>query len=108
MATHKRHDILQLIAESVGAARLIERRARPHPACQRLIQQPAIDENVHGAIRRLDLHGAQGLIPKVRYALQDRVEIECAVALDERDGSLRRGLLPEQEHELRRLRPDSS
>ena len=35
---HQRHHVLQLIAEAVRAAGLIERRARPHAARQRLVR----------------------------------------------------------------------
>src|ERR1051325_4422005 len=40
---HKRHHVLQLVAESVGAARLIKGRAAPDPATESLIRQPAIE-----------------------------------------------------------------
>jgi len=41
------HAILQLIAETERTARLIKPGARPEPASQRLIQQPAIEHDVH-------------------------------------------------------------
>ena len=43
----ERHDVLQLVAEAVGAARLIEGRARPDAAGERLIEQPAVQHDVH-------------------------------------------------------------
>ncbi len=36
------------------------------------------------AIRRLHLDDAQGLVPKIRDALQHRVQIRVSIALDER------------------------
>ena len=42
----KRHHVLQLVAEAVRAAALVERRARPHPAGQRLVERPAVDHRV--------------------------------------------------------------
>ena len=42
----ERHRVLQLIAETEGAARLIESAARPHAARQRLIEQPAIGQDI--------------------------------------------------------------
>ena len=42
VATLKRHHILELVAETIGAAQLIERGARPDAARERLIEQPAI------------------------------------------------------------------
>ncbi len=43
---NERHHILQLIAETERAARLIKRRTRPHAADERLIQKPAIDDGI--------------------------------------------------------------
>jgi len=40
----ERHHVLQLVAEAVGAAGLIEGRACPDAAGQRLIQQPAVQQ----------------------------------------------------------------
>ena len=59
----ERHHVLQLVAESVGAAGLVERRPRPDPAAQRLIEQPAIEQQVHRPVRRPDLHRAQHAVP---------------------------------------------
>ena len=39
----QRHHILQLVAEAIGPARLIERRTTPGTASQRLIEQPAVE-----------------------------------------------------------------
>ncbi len=100
---HERHDILQLISEAVSSARLIKRRPCPHSAAERLIQQPPIDHDVHGAIGGLHLYGAERLIPKVRYLLECSVEIEGPVALYESDGGGGRHLLAEQERELGRF-----
>ena len=44
----ERHHVLQLIAETVGPARLIKPGAAPQPATQGLIQQPAVGQHVHG------------------------------------------------------------
>ena len=52
----QRHRVLQLVAESVGAARLIKCRPRPHAAGERLIEHPAIEDDVQRAVRRLHLH----------------------------------------------------
>ena len=94
------HDILQLIAIAVGAARLVKRGARPHPARQGLIQQPTVEKDVHGAIRCLHLHRTQGLVPVVRDRLELRVEVGRPIALDEDQGSRGGGLLAEQKPQL--------
>ncbi len=76
----ERHHVLQLVAEAVGAARLVERRARPDPAGQRLVEQPAVQQDVHRPIRRLHLHRAEDVVPVLGHRAQDRVEIGAAVA----------------------------
>ena len=65
----ERHAILQLIAKSIGAAGLIEGGARPDAAGERLIEQPAVQHDVHRPVGSLDLDGAQGLFPKASRLL---------------------------------------
>ena len=67
----QRHRILQLVAETVGAARLVEAGARPGAAGQRLIQQPAIHHDVERAVGRLDLHVAGELVPVRAHLRED-------------------------------------
>src|SRR5688572_30509995 len=50
---YQRHSVLQLVAKPVSATRLIERRACPDATHERLIEQPTIEHQIHGAIRRL-------------------------------------------------------
>ena len=69
----ERHAILQLIAKSISAARLIEGRTRPDAAGQRLIQQPAIEHDVHGAVGRLDRDGVKHAAPEVSDFGEGRV-----------------------------------
>src|SRR3546814_607733 len=54
-----RHHVLQLVAETVGTAGLVVGGARPHPAAQRPVQQPAVEQAVHAAIGRAPLPGAE-------------------------------------------------
>ena len=54
VATRERHAVLQLIAETIGAAGLIKPRTRPNAAAQRLVEQPAVEHEVHRPVRRLD------------------------------------------------------
>ncbi len=53
----EREDVLELIAESVGAARLVVARARPEPAGEVLVEEPAVHEEVEGVVGRRDLDG---------------------------------------------------
>ncbi|MNW22015.1 hypothetical protein D3C71_2232560 [compost metagenome] len=54
----ERHGVLQLVAKPVGTAGLIERRAGPDATGKRLVEQPAIEHDVHRAVRGPDLNGA--------------------------------------------------
>ena len=67
----QRHDVLELVAEAVRAARLVEGRPRPDPAGQDLIEEPAVQEQVHRGVGRAHLDGAEHPIP-VRLHLVER------------------------------------
>src|SRR6266568_2252121 len=43
----KCRSVLKLVAETISAARLIKRRSRPQAAGERLIEQPAVEHDVH-------------------------------------------------------------
>src|SRR5580658_6606195 len=80
----ERHAILKLVAESVRAAGLVKCRSRPHAADQRLIEHPAIEDDVQGAVRRCHLHLAEHVIPVLNHRAQQRIEIERAVTDQQR------------------------
>ena len=58
------HDVLELVAEAVGAAGLVERGPRPEPAGERLVEQPAVEHDVHRAVRRPHLDRRPGCRPR--------------------------------------------
>src|SRR5262245_53124423 len=60
--------ILQLIAKAIGATRLIRAGTTPDPAGQRLVGQPAVEQEVQGRIRRLHAHHSEQIIPEVTDA----------------------------------------
>ena len=62
--------ILQLVPIAEGAACLIESRARPDPRTGRLIGQPAVDHQIKGRVRRVDLHCAQSGVPVIAARLK--------------------------------------
>ena len=98
---HQGHHILQLVAEAVGAARLIERGTPPDAAGERLVEQPAIEQQVHGGIGRLDLHSTQNLFPLVLRSLPGRGDFFRALeALDNRQRCGTVFTLAEHEMEL--------
>ena len=83
---NQRHHVLQLIAEPEGAPRLIVAATRPDAARQRLIDQPAVDQQIHSGIRRLDLHGAERMAasaapprPAPRAPPADRESVRSSV-----------------------------
>ena len=80
----ERHDVLQLVAEAIGAARLIEAGARPDAAGERLIEQPAVQQDVHRAVGRLHLNRAERVVPERVDLGEDCVEIGgrgiCAIS----------------------------
>ncbi len=80
----ERHGVLQLIAKAIGAARLVEGRARPDAAGQRLVQQPAVKHDVHRPVRRPDLHGAKQASPVPRHGIEHGVEIGRAITGNQR------------------------
>ena len=96
----KRHHVLQLIAEPVGAACLVETGARPDAARQRLIRQPAVQENVQRTVRSLHLYGSQSLVPLPRDRAQHGIEIRRAIFHQKRFGFRLRRRLTEKENDL--------
>ena len=96
----KRHAVLQLVAKAIGAAGLIERRARPNPARERLVEQPAIEHEVHRAVGSLDLDRAQSLVPGARDVRFQGVEIGGANGQDRGAGVLARCGLSQKEHDF--------
>jgi hypothetical protein len=98
------HHVLELIPEAVRAARLKEPRAPPEPRAHRLVQQPAIHDQIEGIVRRLDLHRAEHRVQRCSTLLQRRARASAAgEAARERD-RVRAGLaLAQQQHDLSRL-----
>jgi hypothetical protein len=93
-------DVLELIAESVRPSGLVERGARPDAAREGLIEKPAVEEEVHRGIGRLDLDRFQHLIPVFLDLAENRVAVERAVAFDQGSGLLGASPLAQQEQHL--------
>ena len=62
--------VLELIAEAVRAARLVVSAAPPVPGGERLILEPAVDEDVQRGVRRLGIDHAQRALPELPHLLQ--------------------------------------
>ena len=97
----QRHHVLQLVAEAKCAAGLVEGRTAPDAAGQALVQQPAIEHQVHGGIRCVDLHRTKQIVPQVIGGLPglfDLRRILEACSQRHRFGAV--GALAEQEPHL--------
>ena len=79
-----RHHVLELVAEPVGPARLVERGPCPHPAGERLVEQPGIQHHVERAIGRSHLHDRQNVVPAGCGRPQGHVDVGRPMANDQR------------------------
>ncbi len=75
--------ILELVAEAVGATRLVEAGAGPDAAGDRLVKEPAVEHEVECRIGRLDLHGAEQRLPPAADVGEHRFRIGGAMVRDE-------------------------
>ena len=80
------HAVLQLITETVGTTGLIERGTRGDPAGQCLIEQPAIEHDIHGAIGGRDLHRSQLLIPVGGHRRELSIQVGLTIPENECPG----------------------
>ena len=99
----QRHAVLQLVTEAVGAAGLIKPGPRPDPAGERLVHEPAVQEDVHRAVGRADLDRAKERGPVVLHLGQERLGIGRAQPLDQMAGGRVAVGLADQEDERHRL-----
>ena len=103
----QRHHVLELIAEAVRAAQLIKSCARPYAAAQRLIEQPAIEQQVHARIGRRDLHCAEHVVPASSHLAQSLIEIYRSIAIHQRPGLICVFRLPQEKHHIHASRRDA-
>ena len=104
-AVDERHHVLQLIAETKRAARLIKRGARPDATRKCLVKQPAIEHRVERCIRRSHFDRAEQFVPVGQHFFKRCVDSSCLAELC--DDSLRRRFrlrFAEQKDRLRALR----
>ena len=94
----QRQRVLQLIAESERAAWLVRPTARPDPATERLIQQPAVHQQIERIVGRMHLDRAERVVPEP-FRARDRIVDggEARVACGELSGLRGGGALTEHE-----------
>ena len=97
----QRRRVLELVAEAVRAARLVERAPPPHAARQRLVAEPAVHQHVELGQGRLHLHGAEEVRPEHAGARQRGVDgSRLAIPRDQRTGRAGFGRLAQEEAQL--------
>ena len=64
------HDVLELVAESEGAAGLVVGGTGPQPAAHVLVEQPPVHQQVEGIVGGANLDGAQDVVPPLADPLQ--------------------------------------
>src|SRR5215216_374605 len=69
------HHILQLVAEPIRTTGLVEGSPAPEAAGQGLIQQPAIQQDIHGRVWGLHMDLSQNFIPKLAHLFSRRFHI---------------------------------
>src|SRR6476619_3548685 len=105
MLGHRRHAdarpaVLNLIAEAVSAACLIESWSGPHTAVERLIEKPAVQHDVHRPIRRLYTDRAEHIRPIPTDSGQYGLKIGCTISRDQAPRVLRARSLAQTEHDF--------
>ena len=64
------HHVLQLIAETEGAPRLVRCAARPQAARESLVQQPAVGQHVERRVGGFDIYCAEGVPPVLPHRIE--------------------------------------
>jgi hypothetical protein len=82
------HHVLELIAKAVGTPGLIESGAGPDAAAERLIEEPAVQHDVHGAVGSADLDGPEHVVPLGLDRVQREIEVRRPIGSKEGTGAL--------------------
>src|SRR5439155_16586766 len=85
----------------IRAAYLIESRARPDTAGQRLVEQPAIQQHIHGRLGCGDLYGTEHIVPPAADVTQDSVQVCGAVTAEQLAYLFPIFRLAQEEHDFR-------
>src|ERR1051326_6242487 len=85
-AVNNGHHVLQLIAKTISAARLIERGASPDATRKSLIDEPAIEHRVQRRVGRSYFDRAEQTVPVVQHLFKRGVDVGSLA--ESRDGSL--------------------
>src|SRR5262249_1543711 len=98
---HQRHYVLKLVTEPVCSAGLIEGWPSPDAGGQHLVQQPPVQEEVHGPVRGFDLDSRQDFVPALIHFLQGHINLALVpIPLNEPSCGTDVARLPEQKNDL--------
>src|SRR5919109_4255464 len=76
--------VLQLIAKAEGATRLIEPRSAPEPGRDCLIEEPAVQHQIHRRVRRSDFDCAEKVVPPLTHPIKGLLNfLGAAIPLDQ-------------------------
>ncbi len=78
LGVDERHHVLQLIAKAKGAARLVVAATRPDPACQGLVEQPAVGQHIDRWVGGFHLHRAERVVPVLPYRFERATRGQCS------------------------------
>ena len=70
LGVNEGHHVLQLVAETEGAPRLVVSAPRPNTARQRLVQKPPVGQQVEGLIRCVHIYRAESVVPVLPYRFE--------------------------------------
>src|SRR4030095_4173647 len=95
--------VLQLIAEAEGAPGLVVAGPRPQTAADRLVEQPAIHDQVERVVRRADLDDVEVFVPRAPDRRQACIgRLHATVPLDEIARALKIDAVTQQKHDAAR------
>src|SRR6476659_5897429 len=72
---HRSHDILQLVTESVGTARLVKSRTTPESAAQSLIKQPPVEQKIRRKLGRFHFNRTEEPVPPLARFLECGLDV---------------------------------
>ena len=98
---HERHGVLQLIAKTERPAGLVKSCPRPHATGERLVNKPAVGQEVHGGVGRFDMERTERSTPVMPDPFQGSVSIgSTAESLHELAGLLVAAGCPQDEDDF--------
>src|SRR3954453_3783702 len=75
----ERHTVLELVTEPICSTRLIKAGTGPNTTSDRLIEEPAVQHDIHRPIGRLDLHCPEKVLPVFANVVERCVKIGLPV-----------------------------